>query len=40
MSVRNARYFDGKMLEEMQFNGNDGYLKARPTPSLGTKYNG
>ena len=37
MSVRNVRYFDGKMPEEMQFNGNDAYLKARPMPSLGTK---
>ena len=27
MSERNARYFDGKMLEEMSFNGNDGILK-------------
>ena len=27
MSERNARYSDGKMLEEMPFNGNDGILK-------------
>ena len=36
MSERKVRYFDGKMPEEMQINGNDVFVKARPTPPLPT----